>query len=126
MPKRPSRNKQTVRPGSKPATAGDLISARLPALLQRALSAPEESVWQVAVMKALGTDQANKVNRCTLDSGRLTVVAESSAWAARMRFKLAEVEPELREVTPGFRELVVRVRPRQGPAPAGTPGKSSR
>jgi len=126
MPKRPSRNKQTVRPGSKPATAGDLISARLPALLQRALSAPEESEWQVAVMKALGPDLANKVNRCSLDSGRLTVVAESSAWAARMRFKLAEVEPELREVTPGFRELVVRVRPRQGPASTGTSGKSSR
>jgi hypothetical protein len=64
-------------------------------------------------MKALGTELANKVNRCSLDSGRITVVAESSAWAARMRFALAEIEPQLREVTPGFRELVVRVRPRQ-------------
>ena len=126
MPKRPSRNKQSVRPGSKPATARDLISARLPALLQRALSAPEESVWQVAVMKALGPDLANKVNRCSLDSGRLTVVAESSAWAARMRFKLAEAESELRAATPGYRELIVRVRPRQGPASAATPVKSTR
>jgi len=83
-------------------------------------------VWQVAVMKALGPDLANKVNRCSLDSGRLTVVAESSAWAARMRFKLAEVEPELKAMTPGYRELVVRVRPRQGPGAAGAPGKSSR
>ena len=65
MPKRPLRNKQTVRPGGKPKTAGDLISARLPALAQRALSAPEASVWHVAVMKALGTELANKVNRCT-------------------------------------------------------------
>ncbi len=71
-------------------------------------------MWQVAVMKALGPDLANKVNRCTLDSGRLTVVAESSAWAARMRFKLAEVEPELKAATPGYRELIVRA------APAGT------
>ena len=126
MPKRPSRDKQPVRPGPAPRTVGDLISARLPALLQRALSEPGESEWQVAVMKALGPDLANKVNRCSLDSGRLTVVAESSAWAARMRFKLAEVEPELRAVTPGFRELIVRVRPRQGSAPAGTPGKFSR
>ena len=126
MPKRPSRNKQTVRPGSKPRAAGDLISARLPALLQRALSASEESVWQVAVMKALGPELANKVNGCTLESGRLTVVAESSAWAARMRFKLAEVEPELKAVTPGFRELVVRVRPRRGPASAAAFGKPSR
>jgi hypothetical protein len=83
-------------------------------------------VWQVAVMKALGPDLANKVNRCSLDSGRLTVVAESSAWAARMRFKLAEAESELKAVTPGYRELIVRVRPRQAAAPAATPGKSSR
>jgi hypothetical protein len=66
-------------------------------------------------MKALGSDLSNKVNRCTLDSGTITVVAESSAWAARMRFALAEIEPELRAqlVTkaPGFRELLVRVRP---------------
>ena len=113
MPKRPSRNKQTVRPGSKPRAAGDLISARLPALLQRALSAPGESVWQVAVMKALGPELANKVNRCSLDSGRLTVIAESSAWAARIRFRLAETEDELRTAAPEYRELIVRVRPRQ-------------
>jgi hypothetical protein len=113
MPKRPLRNKQTVRPGAKPRTAGDLISARLPALAQRALSRPEASEWQFTVMKALGEDLANKVNRCSLDSGKITVVAESSAWAARIRFVLAEIEPRLRAVTPGFRELVVRVRPRQ-------------
>ena len=77
-------------------------------------------------MTALGPELAIKVNRCTLDAGRLTVVAESSAWAARMRFKLAEVEPELRAVTPGFRELIVRVRPKQGPAPSATSGKPPR
>jgi hypothetical protein len=115
MPKRPTRNKQTVRPGGRPRTAGDLISARLSALAQRALSAPETSEWQVAVMNALGPELANKVNRCTLDSGRITVVAESSAWAARMRFTLAEAEPQLRTLTPGFRELVVRVRPIRRP-----------
>jgi Dna[CI] antecedent DciA-like protein len=119
MPKRPIRNKQSIRPGSKPVTAGDLISARLPALAQRALLAPEASVWHVAVMKALGPDLANKVNRCTLDSGRITVVAESSAWAARMRFALAEVEPELLAVAPGIRELTVRVRPRRATAGKG-------
>jgi len=70
-------------------------------------------------MKALGPELANKVNRCTLDSGRITVVAESSAWAARMRFALAEVEPAIAAVTPGYRELQVRVRPRRGAATKG-------
>jgi hypothetical protein len=77
-------------------------------------------------MKELGTELANKVNRCELDSGRLTVIAESSAWAARIRFRLAEAEPAIKAVTPGFRELVVRVRPRGATAGPRTPGKSSR
>jgi len=62
-------------------------------------------------MQALGPELANKVNRCSLDSGRLTVVAESSAWAARMRFALADLEPTLKGLVPDFRELQVRVRP---------------
>jgi len=113
MPKRPSRDKQPVRPGPAPRTVGDLISARLPALAQRARSTPETSEWHVTVMKALGTELANKVNGASLVNGRITVNAESSAWASRMRFLLAEAEPALREVTPDFRELVVRVRPKR-------------
>jgi hypothetical protein len=77
-------------------------------------------------MNALGPDLANKVNRCTLDSGTLTVIAESSAWAARMRFRLAEAEAELRAATPGYRELVVRVRPRRLGAGQGAAAKPSR
>jgi hypothetical protein len=64
-------------------------------------------------MKALGPDLANKVNGITLNSGKITVIAESSAWATRMRFLLAEIEPTLRELTPEFRDLVVRVRPKR-------------
>ena len=64
-------------------------------------------------MEALGPDLANKVNRCSLDRGTITVVAESSAWAARMRFALAETAP-IAAVTPDFKGLVVRVRPRRG------------
>jgi hypothetical protein len=66
-------------------------------------------------MKALGPELAVKVNRCSLDNGRITVVVESSAWAARMRFALAEIEPTLRPLVPDFRELTVRVRPTQAP-----------
>ena len=111
MTKTPHRDKQRVRQGATPRTVGDLISARLPTLAERARKQPEASEWQVAVMKALGPDLAVKVNRCSLESGRLTVVAESSAWAARIRFALADLEPTLRDLVPDFRELLVRVRP---------------
>jgi hypothetical protein len=89
------------------------MSARLPALAQRARSTPETSEWHVAVMDAFGAELADKVNGCTLDSGTLTVIAESSAWAARMRFLLVDLEPRLRELAPGYREFVVRIRPRR-------------
>ena len=111
MPKTPHRDKQRARPGSPPKTVGDLISARLPTLVERARKDAQASEWQVAVMKALGPDLGVKVNRCSLESGKLTVVAESSAWAARMRFALADLEPTLKGLIPDFRELQVRVRP---------------
>src|SRR5262245_59067426 len=82
MPKRPRRDKQTVRTGAAPRTVRDLISARLPTLVESALAAAGPSEWQVAVLKALGPELSNKVNRCSLDSGKITVIAESSAWAA--------------------------------------------
>jgi hypothetical protein len=69
-------------------------------------------------MKALGPELANKVNRCSLDKGTITVVAESPAWAARMRFALAEPGP-IAEVTPQFKAVQVRVRPRRGVPPKG-------
>jgi hypothetical protein len=65
-------------------------------------------------MKALGPDLGVKVSRITLNSGRITVNAESAAWAARMRFQLADLAPALARITPEFRELVVRVRPARG------------
>ena len=117
MPKRPRRDKQTVRSGGAPRTVGDLISARLPTLVESSLTATGTSEWQVAVLKALGPELANKVNRISLNSGKITVIADSSAWAARMRFALAEIDPTLRELVPGFREVTVRVRPSQGAKP---------
>jgi hypothetical protein len=115
MPKSPPRDKQRIRQGVSPRSVGDLISARLPTLAQRAPATAETSEWHVAVMTGLGPALANKVNRCSLENGRITVVAESSAWAARMRFALAEIEPRLRQLVPGFRELAVRIRPPRTP-----------
>jgi Dna[CI] antecedent DciA-like protein len=111
MPKSPNRDKQRIRQGFSPRSVADLISARLPTLVEGAPATAEGSEWHVAVMHALGPELANKVNRCTLEAGKITVVAGSSAWAARMRFALAEAEPRLRELVPDLKELVVRIRP---------------
>jgi len=115
MPKSSNRDKQRTRQGFSPRSIADLISARLPTLVEGAPASSERSEWHVAVMNALGTELANKVNRCTLEGGRITVVSESSAWAARIRFALADVEPRLRELVPDFKELAVRIRPPRTP-----------
>ncbi len=115
MPKSPPRDKQRTRQGFSPRSVGDLISARLPTLTEGAPATAGTSEWHVAVLNALGPELANKVNRCSLENGRITVVAESSAWAARMRFALADLEPQLRALVPGFRDLTLRIRPPRAP-----------
>lgn len=115
MPKSSNRDKSRIRRGFSPRTVGDLISARLPSLVESAPQTSDRSEWHVAVMKALGPELANKVNRCSLASGRVTVVVDSAAWAARMRFALADLDPQLRQLVPGFRELTVRIRPPKTP-----------
>jgi hypothetical protein len=111
MPKRPLRNKQTVRPGSAPKSVRDLMSVRLPAVAERALSRSGASEWHVAVLTALGPELSDKVNGSRFERGTLTVIAASAAWAAHMRFRLAESEVELRRALPGLREVAVQVRP---------------
>ena len=60
-----------------------------------------------------GSRLANKVNACTLDRGRITVVAESSAWAARIRFGWPSTRRCCGEKTPDYRGI-------QRPRPAAT------
>ncbi|MEJ0038834.1 MAG: DciA family protein [Gammaproteobacteria bacterium] len=44
--------------------------------------------------------------------GTLTVFAESAAWSARLRFEIAELEPQIRERNADIGKLVVKVMPR--------------
>jgi hypothetical protein len=95
------------------------MSARLPVLAQTARSSASTSEWRVTLTGVLGPELADKVNACSLESGRLTVFTASSAWAARLKFALAEAEAELKALTPEIRSLVVRVRPAVGKRESG-------
>jgi predicted nucleic acid-binding Zn ribbon protein len=44
--------------------------------------------------------------------GALTVFADSAAWAARLRFSIAELEAQIRERNADIAKLVVKVMPR--------------
>lgn len=68
-------------------------------------------------MDALGPELRVKVSRITLNSGKITVIAESAAWAARVRFRLAEAESALRQRAPEIREWTVRVSPSRAATP---------
>ena len=45
-------------------------------------------------------------------AGTLTVFAESAAWSARLRFVIAELEPQIRERNAQIVKLLVKVMPR--------------
>ena len=45
--------------------------------------------------------------------GTLTIFAESAAWSARLRFAIADLEPQIRERNTHIEKLAVKVMPRQ-------------
>jgi predicted nucleic acid-binding Zn ribbon protein len=45
-------------------------------------------------------------------AGTLTVFADSAAWSARLRFAIAELEPQIRERSAGIEKLLVKVMPK--------------
>jgi hypothetical protein len=87
------------------------MATRLPLLGEVARQALAASEWQVTVKKVLPAEVANRVSGATLKGGQLVVFTESAAWAARLRYALAEHGLALLEAHKEVREVIVRVSP---------------
>ncbi len=68
--------------------------------------------WREWLEKRLPQHIETHVTGVVEREATLTIFAESAAWSARLRFAIAELEPQIRERNSQIEKLVVKVMPR--------------
>jgi predicted nucleic acid-binding Zn ribbon protein len=120
MPKKMSRNKRSkpisrARSILRPPAAHsvkDLLARRLPLLKRVTAQAARERFWQEWLSGHIPPPLCARISAIVERDGLLTIYAESSAWSARLRYAILELEREIRAAEPALTEVKVRVLPR--------------
>ena len=68
--------------------------------------------WREWLKNKLPQNIETRITGVVERDGTLTIFAESAAWSARLRFTIAELEPQIRERNADITKLVVKVMPR--------------
>jgi hypothetical protein len=71
-----------------------------------------QTFWRRWLDAHLPTEMAEKLTGVVEREGALVIFAESSAWSARLRYAVQEIEAQIRASGPGITEISVRVLPR--------------
>ena len=89
---------------------------RLPLLQEVARQGAAASTCSVTVKQCLPDELAQHVQRVRLQQGRLVVMTESAAWAARLRYAVADAEARIRTAHPEVTTIAIKVSPQREPA----------
>jgi hypothetical protein len=107
----------------KPINVKDLIQ-KAPLLKKEAAQFFDiEREWRAFLAERLPEGLAEHVSAVACHPPELVVYAESSAWSARLRYALSELETAIRERDPALQKAVVRVRPGARAAKTSTRGR---
>jgi hypothetical protein len=71
-----------------------------------------QTFWRRWLDSHLPAEMAGKLTGVVEREGALVIFAESSAWSARLRYAVQEIEAQIRASGPGITEISVRVLPR--------------
>jgi hypothetical protein len=121
MPKKVKRNNPAamrLRGGSvgisrSPQSVKSLLSrASHSALARVAGQRQSQKDWREWLSSKLPADLRERVRGVVERDGNLVIFAESSAWSARLRFAIPELETQLRAENTGIRGIAVKVMPR--------------
>jgi hypothetical protein len=83
-----------------------------PALTRVTDQAARQTYWRDWLEAHLPVEIAGKLTGVVEREGALVIFAESSAWSARLRYAVQEIEAEIRACQPGITAVSVRVLPR--------------
>jgi len=90
----------------------DLLTRSHPLLTQVTEGAERGSFWRAWLSQHLPAELGQHVSGAAERAATLVVFADSPAWSARLRYALAELEPQIRAAGAALEAVRVRVLPR--------------
>jgi predicted nucleic acid-binding Zn ribbon protein len=81
-------------------------------LTQVTEGAERGNFWRAWLTQHLPAELGQHLSGAAEREGTLVVFADSSAWSARLRYALAELEPQIRAASAALHAVRVRVLPR--------------
>jgi hypothetical protein len=90
----------------------ELLTRTVPALTQVTEAAERGDFWLKWLTQHLTPELRQHVSGAAERDATLVVFAESAAWSARLRFALAELEPQIRAAGEALDGVRVRILPR--------------
>jgi hypothetical protein len=120
MPKKMSRNKRgssrirTAKPqrAMRLHSVKDLLTKKSALLTQLTQHATRQNHWEKWLASHLPAQLSKHVCGVREQGDTLVVFAASAAWSARLRYVIAELEPEMRASNAALASVEVRVLPR--------------
>jgi hypothetical protein len=120
MPKKMSRNKRgssrisTARPARAPRvhSVKDLLTQKSALLTRVTQHATRQNHWEKWLASHLPAQLVTHLVSVSEQDHALVVFAASAAWAARLRYALAELERDMRALDIELKSVEVRVLPR--------------
>lgn len=125
MPNKPRRDKKNrlgsrrrvaqIRPGADSVKKLDSVKSLLarsgPVLGRIADQAARHGVWREWIAEHVGEPLRARITGIVERDGALVIFTESAGWGVRLRYAMAELEPELRRAHPQVSRVIVRVLP---------------
>lgn len=90
----------------------DLLARVVPSLTRVTEQVSRQNHWLSWLSQHLPGEIHARVSGVTEQRGILVVFAESSAWSARLRYAVLELEAQIRAAAPELTSIQVRVLPR--------------
>jgi hypothetical protein len=90
----------------------DLLARVVPTLTRVTEAVSRQNYWHKWLSEHLPAEIHARISGVTEQHGMLVVFAESSAWSARLRYAILELEPAIRAAAPELTGIEVRVLPR--------------
>lgn len=109
-------NRHSATSVSKTFRSPDSVKAVLgrltPTLTRVSDQAARQTFWKQWLAQHLPSELTPRLSGVVERDDTLVIFAESAAWSARLRFRLQELEPLIKQARPTIQQVSVRVMPK--------------